>query len=140
MSQLDFKIVTPEGVTYDDQIDFVTIPTEAGAITVYPEHMPLVSLLKPGELIIHKQGGEVGVAVSGGILEIRQENKVYIIADTAERAEHIDVERAEAARRRAEELLKQQKDVADVDFARLEAQIEKELARIHIGRKYKNVK
>ncbi len=139
-STMQFKIVTPEGVVYDSEIEKVTIPTEAGEITVLPTHAPIVSVLKPGELLVYKEGQAYSLAVSGGILEIRPTGEVIILADTAERAEDIDVSRAEEARKRAEALLKEQENVADVDFARLQAAIEKELARISIGKKYKNVK
>ena len=137
---ITFKIVTPEGIVYEDSIDKVTIPTQQGAITVYPEHAPLVSVLRPGPLTIHKGKDTVDLAVSGGFLEIRRSSEVYVLADTAERAEHIDISRAEEAHRRAQELLKQQKDVDDVQFARIQASIEKELNRISVGNKYRKIK
>lgn len=136
---IQFKIVTPYGVTYDDMIEKVTIPTAAGEITVLENHTPLVSILAPGELIIHKEGYTTGIALSGGFFEIRPNSDVYIMADTAEHGEQIDIERAEAAQKRAEELLKQIQNVEDVDYARLQAAIEKELVRVSVGRKYKNV-
>jgi len=135
-----FKIVSPDGIVYESEIDKVTMPTEAGQITVLPNHAPLVSVLKAGELIVYKSGTMYGLAVSGGIIEIRPEGQVVILADTAERAEDIDVERAESARKRAEELLRQQQNVADVDFARLQAVIEKELARVSVAKKYRKLK
>ncbi len=137
---INFKIVTPEGTTYEDRIDKVTIPTTSGAITVLPDHIPLVSVLKAGEMNIHKENTVVNLAVSSGVLEIRPNSEVYIMADTAERSEEIDLERAEQARTRAEELLKQQENVIDIDFAYLQAKIEKELARISVGNKYRNLK
>ncbi|NCO04624.1 MAG: ATP synthase F1 subunit epsilon [Candidatus Magasanikbacteria bacterium] len=138
---IDFKIVTPEGTIYEDQIEKVTIPTQAGEITVYEDHVPLVSILKPGELNIHKEkDAVVNLAVSSGIIEVRENSQVYIIADTAERAADIDIKRAEEAKVRAEELMKQQEYALDVDFARLQGKIEKELVRINVGNKYKNVK
>ena len=140
INTITFKIVTPEGVVYESDIDKVTIPTEVGQITVLPNHTPIVSVLKAGELIVHKDATVYGLAVSGGVLEIRPTGEVYIMADTAERAEHIDIERAEAARVRAEELLKQEQFMADVDFARLQAVIEKELARLDVARKYRNIR
>lgn len=133
------KIVTPDGVTYDSEIDQVSIPTKSGEITILPHHIPLVSVLRSGEIRITKQGVEVGLAVSSGVVEVRPQSEVFIIADTAERAEHIDVARAEAARQRAEELMKQREVIEDVEFARLQAKIEKELARIQVGKKYKKI-
>ncbi len=135
---LKFSIITPDGVTYhDDAIDQVTIPTATGYITVLPGHIPLVTPLVAGELIVKKKDHEVPIAVSGGVVEVRPKSEVYILADTAERAEHIDVERAETAKKRAQELLTAAEHEADVDYAKLQAVIERELARIHVGKKYR---
>lgn len=134
---MEFKIVTPSGVTYDDSIDKATIPTQAGEVTIHENHLQMVSILKPGEIIVYKGDHEVSLVISGGMLEVKQTGEVYVIADTAERAEDIDVARAEKARSRAEELMKQKDDLADVDFARLQSKIEKELSRISVGNKYR---
>ncbi|PIR03388.1 MAG: ATP synthase F1 subunit epsilon [Candidatus Magasanikbacteria bacterium CG11_big_fil_rev_8_21_14_0_20_43_7] len=137
---ITFKIVTPDGVTYEDEIEKVTIPTGAGEITVLENHAPLVSTLRPGIIYVHKEKNVVELAVSTGILEIRPNSEVYLMADTSERAEEIDVGRAEDARKRAEELMKQQDDTADVDFARIQAMIERETARISVGNRYRKLK
>jgi len=137
---LEFKIVKPEGVVYEADIEKVTIPTKAGEITVYENHAPLVSVLDTGELLITKEGNTVAIAVSGGFFEMRPDNKLYIMADSAERADEIDISRAEQAKKRAEEQLKKIQNVSDVDFARVQAMIDKELNRLHVGNKYKNLK
>ena len=137
---IDFRIVTLEGLIYEGEIDKVTIPTTSGEITVLANHAPMVSVLKAGELAVHKSDHTVGMAVSGGIIEIRPDSEVYIMADTAERAEDIDLSRAEEAKKRAEQLLKEQEGAADIDFARIQVAIEKELARLDVGRKYKNLR
>ncbi len=134
---INFRIVTPEGPVYVDDIDKVTIPTTSGEITVLPEHASLISILATGELVVHKGGQEIAMSVSGGFLEVREGSQVFIMADTAERAEHIDITRAEEARARAEELLAQAENMADVDFARLQAVIEREVARISVAHKYR---
>ena len=134
---LNFKIVTPAGVIYHDQVEQVTVPTTSGEITILPRHIPIVSVLKAGELIVQKDGHKLGMSVSGGIIEMQSDDKLFIMADTAERAEHIDLARAEEAQKRAEELLKQKENVADVDFARIQANLERELARIKVARKWK---
>ncbi|MCB9798109.1 ATP synthase F1 subunit epsilon [Candidatus Nomurabacteria bacterium] len=138
---IDFKVVTPYGVGYEDEVEKVTIPTTTGAITVHETHAPLISILEPGEMNIHKlDGSVVNLAVTGGFLEVRSQSRVYIMADTAERAEEIDIEQAQRAIERAQELLKQQDQLADIDFAKLQAQIEREMARISVGKKYRNAK
>ena len=135
---ITFKIVTPERVVYEDTITKVTIPTTEGEITVLPEHAPLVTMLSAGEMQVHKESGDmVELAIAGGVLEIRPDSEVYVMADTAERGEDIDLQRAQKAKERAEELLKEINDVADVDYARLQAVIERELARISVGNRYR---
>lgn len=133
------KIVTPDGITYEDTIEQVSVPTQSGEITVLPRHIPLVSVLKAGELRVVKAGEEIILAVSTGVLEVRPSSEIYILADTAERAEYIDIERAEAARKRAEELMAQKQSLEDVEFARLQAKMEKELARLRVGKKYRKL-
>ena len=135
---IDFKIAKPEGIVYEGQIEKVTIPTLSGEITVLENHAPLVSVLDTGEMIVHVSNKEtVSISISGGILEIRPDSKVYIMADSAEKSEEIDIERAEEAKNRAQEMLEKEKNLADVDFARLQAIIEKEMNRIHIAKKYR---
>lgn len=134
---MEFKVVTPHGVTYEDNVEKVSIPTKAGDIMMLENHAALVSVLAPGEMVIYKEGHMVSLAVSGGIVEMRPTGELYILADTAERAEDIDMERAKAARKRAQDLLKQQKNVQDVDFARIQALIEKETVRLSVGNKYR---
>lgn len=133
------KIVTPDGTTYESEVEQVSVPTQSGEITVLPHHIPLVSVLKAGELRILKEKEEVILAVSTGVLEVRPNSEIYILADTAERAEHIDLERAESARKRAEELMTQKQSLEDVQFAQLQAKMEKELARLRVGKKYRKL-
>lgn len=136
---LTLKIVTPDGVTYDSAAESVSLPTASGEITILPHHVPLVTVLKPGEVRIKVPGQEFALAVSSGVVEIRPNSVVYVLAETAERAEHIDLDRAAVAKARAEELMKSQERLDDEDFARLTASLEKELVRLRVGRKYRNL-
>ena len=137
---LHVSIVTPEGVAYDDVVTQITVPTESGEVTILANHVPMVSAMKAGELIFVKQdGARVPLAVSQGVLEVRSGNKVVVLTDTAERAEHIDLDVAEAARARAEEVMKGMKNVEDVDFARVQASLEREMARLRVGKKYRKL-
>ncbi|KKQ40590.1 MAG: ATP synthase epsilon chain [Candidatus Magasanikbacteria bacterium GW2011_GWA2_37_8] len=137
---IKFKIATPEKVVYENEIEQVSVPTMDGEITILPNHIPLVSVLKAGELRIKDKNGEQIMAVSGGFLEMRGNNELIILADNAERAEHIDIDRAEEARKRAETEMEKAKAGEDADFARLQAMIDRELNRIKIGKKYKNIR
>lgn len=133
---MNLKILTPEREVFRDEIDQVTLPTQDGEITVLPHHVPLVSILKPGELLIRRGGEVVPLAVSGGIIEV-EGLSVMVLADTAERVEEIIEERAEEGRRRAEELL-HEKRVDVEEYARIAAKMEKELARLKVIRKYRH--
>ncbi|MBU0596740.1 F0F1 ATP synthase subunit epsilon [Patescibacteria group bacterium] len=137
---IKFKIVTPEGSVYEDEILQCTIPTQDGEITVLPNHIPLVSILKIGEIKFRDKDGEHAIALAGGFLEVRGGNELIILADNAERAEEIDIERAEEARKHAEELLKKADQTADIDFARIQAAMERELNRIRVGKRWKNLR
>jgi F-type H+-transporting ATPase subunit epsilon len=136
--KIQFKIVTPERVVYESQIEQATLPTQEGEITILPNHIPLISVLKAGELRLKEGNNLIVLAISGGFLEF-QNNTLTILANTAERVEEIDLARAEEARRRAEELkLKTQKQVDEREYAMLASKIEKELARIKVARKYRH--
>jgi F-type H+-transporting ATPase subunit epsilon len=134
-SQIKFKIVTPEKTVYEDSIDQLTLPTAEGEITVLPGHIPLISVLAPGELVAKKESEEIAMAVSGGMVEVRK-NEITILADTAERAEEIDLARAEEARERAEKLKVEKIRVDETEYATAAAIFEKNLARIKVARKH----
>jgi len=136
MKKFSLKIVTPEKILFEGEVLQVSVSTTMGQITVLPNHIPLVSQLAPGEVVVRFNGTDESLmAVSGGIVEVLPE-QVVILADTAERAEDIDESRAEEARQKAEDLLKTK--VADAEqFAMFTAQMEKELARLRVARKYK---
>ncbi|NCF75053.1 MAG: F0F1 ATP synthase subunit epsilon [Xanthomonadaceae bacterium] len=134
---MKFEIVTPEKTVFKKDINQITIPTKDGEITVLPNHIPLISVLVPGEIIIKKDGESFSIAVSGGFVEVSID-KVVILADTAERAEEIDEKRAEEAKKRAEKI-KTEKTVDSREFASLSAKIKKELARIKVARKRKRI-
>ncbi len=139
MSTIHFKIATPEKVVYENDILQVSIPTTTGEITVLPHHSPLVSILQAGELKLKDDKGEQIIAVSSGFLEVRANNEVIILADNAERADLIDIDRAEQARKRAEEEMSKAKAGENVDYARLQAVIDREMNRVRVGNKYKKI-
>lgn len=134
-NSIKFKIVTPEKTVYEDSVDQVTLPTQEGEITVLPEHIPLISVLVPGELVAKKDGEEIAMAVSGGMVEVRK-NEITILADTAERAEEIDLARAEEARQKAEKLKDEKIRMDETEFAAVAALMERNLARIKVARKH----
>ena len=131
--KLNFEITTPEKVVFSEKVDEVVLPTPQGEVGILPNHIPLVSLLSPGELRI-KMGDEITyMAVSDGFIEVRPD-KVVVLADTAERADEIDERRAEEARQKAIELTKEKRADAR-EFAAITAKMEKELARLRVAKK-----
>ncbi len=136
MAKIDFEIVTPERVVYSDEIERVSLPTPQGEITILPHHIPLISALSAGELKVAKGNEEIIMAISSGYVEVRP-NKVIVLADTAERAEEIDIARAEKARKKAEELLKTRR-TDQKEFAAVMSVIEKELARMKVAEKHRS--
>jgi F-type H+-transporting ATPase subunit epsilon len=101
---LHLEIVTAERVVYQDDVDMVIAPAWNGTVGILPHHAPLLTTLQIGELVIRKGGVEQALVIAGGFLEVNA-NRVTVLADTAERAEEIDVQRAEESRRRAQESL-----------------------------------
>lgn len=136
---MNIEVITPKGKIYQaKEATSVTIPTTEGVITVMEDHDKLIALLAPGLIEINflKQQSAHILAISKGILKVL-ENNVTLLADTAERSEEIDLKRALTARKRAQRYLEEQENLSDVEFAKIQAQIEKETARIHVAKKYK---
>jgi len=129
MSSLKLDIVTAERVVYSDEADVVVAPGIDGQLGILPHHAPLMTTLQPGELRVRKGGEEFSLAISGGFLEVRPD-RVIILADAAERAEEIDVSRAEEAKRRAEELLRH--PTPEVDVARADVAMRRALVRLQV--------
>ncbi|MEK7516840.1 MAG: F0F1 ATP synthase subunit epsilon [Patescibacteria group bacterium] len=139
-AKINFEITTPERVVYRDKIDQVTLPTKEGEITVLPNHIPLVGVLIPGALTVRKGGEETYMAVSGGFIEVQPGNRVVVLADTADRAEELDVEAIAAAQERARKLVEEKRNASEVDFAEASAGLARELARLKVARKHRSGK
>ncbi len=132
MPKIKFEIVTAERVVYSDEVDVMVAPGIDGQLAVLPHHAPLMTMLQPGELMIRKGTEEQSMFVSGGFLEVRGD-KIVILADAAERAEEIDIARAEAAKHHAQERITQHP--AHIDHARAEAALLRSLMRLKIAEK-----
>jgi len=127
------EIVTPERLVYSDQVDGITIPTLDGEIGILAHHMPLVSIIAPGEIKVRKNEEVQYIAISGGFVKVVPAG-VTILADTAEHAEEIDIERAARARERAEKFMKERKDDRLIHTEAVAA-LERALARIKVARR-----
>ena len=130
---LTLEIVTPTRMVVRDEVEEVVAPGSEGYFGVMGGHLPFMSTLKIGELAYRKNGRWRYLAVSWGYVEVRPDT-VIVLADVAERAEDIDVARAERARGRAVELLGRREDET-VDVARSEGALTKALTRIEVGGK-----
>ncbi len=131
---MTLKIITPEREVFSDDVSHVTLPTAAGEITVLVHHIPLVGIVKPGEILIKKGDDVIPLAVSGGMLRVH-ESGLEILADSAERVEEIIEERAQAAHDAAKKLLEEKKYDA-TEYAAIAAKMEKEMARLKVKRKW----
>ena len=125
-------IVTAERLVFSEDADIVMVPGVEGEMGILPHHEPIMTMIKPGEVLVRKGTEEFSMAVSGGFLEVTPDH-ITILADAAERADEIDIARAEAAKKRAEE--KQTNRTAETDSANAEASLRRALARIRVAEK-----
>ena len=142
--QLKLKIVTPERLILEEMVDQVSLPTMLGEITVLPEHIPLVAGLASGDIVASINGEQVPMAVVGGFVEIKQNNKgeteVAVLADFAEHVSELSDIVVEKAKARAEELKKLMENKEHVDFEHFEAELERSLTRVKIADKWRTRK
>ena len=131
MASIRLDIVTAEQSVYSEDVDMVIAPGVQGQLGILPHHATLMTMLEPGELIIKRGSEEFYMAVSGGFLEVRPD-RIIVLADSAERAEEIDIKRAEEAKRRAEKRM-EEKYVPGVDAAQVEAALRRSLIRLKIA-------
>ncbi len=125
------EIVTPERLAYSDTVDAVTLPGGDGELGVLPHHAPLISTLGLGELRIRKGSSEESFAIVGGFLQVRPD-KVVVMAETADLASEIDLERAQQARHEAERALETSYHEG-ADLAAARAQLQQALLRIRVA-------
>jgi F-type H+-transporting ATPase subunit epsilon len=132
MSPVRVDIVTAERVVYSDEVDIVVAPGSLGQLGILPHHAPLMTTLQAGELLTRKAGEEYSLAISGGFLEVRPD-RVIVLADSAERADEIDLARAETAKERARQRLSH--PTVTIDMARAESSLQRALTRIKVVEK-----
>lgn len=131
MSTFMLEIVTPERKVYDQEVDMVVVRGAEGELGILPNHIPLVTPLMIGPLRIKRDTHTENIAISGGFMEVRK-GKVVILAETAELSNEIDLERARAARERAERRLQAKRD--DVDHRRAEMALQRALNRMKVAK------
>ncbi len=130
MATIRLEIITAEREVYSEDVDVVVVPGIEGELGILPHHAPLLTVLQPGELRVLKGAEESYIAVSSGFLEVLGD-RVIVLADTAERAEEIDIERTESALKLAEERVESRQ--ADIDLERALASIRRSQARLKVA-------
>jgi F-type H+-transporting ATPase subunit epsilon len=129
---LKLEIITPEETVYSEDVEMVTLPAVVGQIGVYPQHTPLITQMIPGEIIVHKNGGDVFIASGEGLIEVTSD-RVAILTDLAVAADRIDEARVEEARRRAEARLREK--LSDEEVASVNASLARSLAQLRVKRR-----
>jgi F-type H+-transporting ATPase subunit epsilon len=130
---LKLEIVTPDAVTYSEDVEMVTLPGAEGEMGIYPEHVPVLTQIVPGEIAVRKGGRDEFLAVGEGFVEITGQ-RVAILSDMAMRAENIDEAKAEEARQRAEARLAEHLD--DEEAAVVNAALAHSLAQLKVKRRH----
>jgi F-type H+-transporting ATPase subunit epsilon len=134
--KLTVEIVTGERVVYSETgVDMVVAPGAEGQLGILPRHAPLFSLLAGGELRVQRGSSQEVLTVFGGFLEVAND-RVLILSDTAERIEEIDMERAEAARQRAEAALQQARSGSGMNLAQAEAELRRARIRLAVANRH----
>lgn len=136
MSKILLKIIAQDHLVSETEIDKISLQTVKGQITVLPNHIPLVAELKSGEAIVFNNDKQEILSIAGGFVEVGN-NRVLVLADRVERAEEIDLARAQEAYERAQQRVLDLKGKDDVEYINWVAQLEKELSRLKVARKHR---
>lgn len=130
---LRLEIITPEEVAYRDDVEMVLIPAELGDMGVYPMHVPLMTRILPGELVVTKAGEQTHIAIGEGFAEVTQTN-VRILVDMAIEERHVDEAAAEAAVERAQQAIREGL-LANQEVAAAQIALMKSLAQLKVRRR-----
>jgi F-type H+-transporting ATPase subunit epsilon len=125
-------IVTQERTVFSEQVDYVSLPGTEGVMGILPDHAPLLTALNFGEVMVRRDNDEQYFAIGGGFAEV-QPDHVIVLADSAEQADEIDIERAEKARQRAEEAMEAGVSVDSAHYAQIEAALRRAQIRIDMS-------
>ena len=129
---LKLEVVTPAGTVYSEDVDMVTLPAVAGQMGVCPQHVPLITHMVPGEMIVRKDGRDLFMATGEGLIEVTAK-RVAILTDLAIAADRIDEAKAEEARQRAEARLREK--LTDEEHAAVNAALTRSLAQLRVKRR-----
>ncbi|MEH7415880.1 F0F1 ATP synthase subunit epsilon [Bacillus sp. AFS076308] len=133
MKTIKVSVVTPDGPVYESDVEMVSTKAKSGELGILPGHIPLVAPLEIGSVRLKKDGKTEFIAVSGGFLEVRPD-QVTVLAQSAEKASDIDVERALRAKERAEQRMRDQR-AEHMDFRRAELALQRAINRLAVSEK-----
>src|SRR4051812_49386857 len=132
---LKLEIVTPDALTYSEDVEMVTLPGVEGEMGIFPMHVPLMTQIVPGEIAVRKGGQDFFLAVGEGFVEVTGES-VSILTDMAIKAGDIDETKAEEARKRAEDRLREK--LTDEEVASVTAALAHSLAQLQVKRRQRH--
>jgi F-type H+-transporting ATPase subunit epsilon len=131
---LKLQIVTPDGQAYSEDVDIVTLPGVEGQLGVYPQHVPLMTQMTPGEIIVRKDGHDYYLAVGEGLIEVMGDH-VAVLTDLAVASDKIDEAKVEEARQRAEARLHEK--LSDEEVASVNASLARSAAQLRVKRRHR---
>jgi F-type H+-transporting ATPase subunit epsilon len=131
VNKLKLEIVTPEGIAESEEVDYVTLPGSEGELGIYPQHVPLMTQIVAGEIVVRRGDEEFLLAVGNGLVEITGD-RVSVLSDMAIKADDIDEAKAEEARQRAEARLKEK--LSDEEMAATQAALARSTAMLMVKR------
>jgi F-type H+-transporting ATPase subunit epsilon len=129
---LKLQIVTPDGEAYSEDVNMVTLPGVEGQLGVYPQHVPLMTQMTPGEIVVRKDGHDYYLAVGEGLIEVMGDH-VAVLTDLAIASEKIDEAKVEEARQRAEARLKEK--LSDEEVASVNASLVRSAVQLRVKRR-----
>jgi F-type H+-transporting ATPase subunit epsilon len=131
MKTINVNVVTPDGPVYDSDVEMISTRAKTGELGILPGHIPMVAPLEIGAIRLKKDGKTEFIAISGGFLEVRP-NQVTVLAQSAEKASDIDIERAVRAKERAEQRMKEQ-HLEHMEFRRAELALQRAINRLAVS-------
>ena len=131
---LTLEIVTPQAIAFSEEVEMVTLPAVEGQIGVFPNHVPLLTRIVPGEIIVRRNGADEFMAIGGGLVEITG-TSVQIVTDMALAVKDIDEAAVEEARQRAAARLSDK--ISDEEVATVNAALARSLAQLKVKRRHR---
>lgn len=135
--QLHVQVITPLGVVYDSLADQISVTTMNGELTILPHHIPLVAPIVAGELRIVKDGVTLPFAIDTGVVQVEPDNRITLLVESSENVEGMDEVEIQQAIDRAAAAMADTANVLDVDFARFQSMMERDMNKLRVARKWR---